>query len=119
MGWFQRLPTYEDQLLPIAAQALGGPETTAGLSRTHAEIVDHGGCLGPPTDEVEHDAAAPQDVLDLRSLHYALYAMLRLHNAQGDEQVFGLIPTLDRDGRPDRRVTPPPLQHLVRAPARP
>ncbi|WP_298460841.1 heavy metal translocating P-type ATPase [uncultured Cellulomonas sp.] len=86
----------EDQLVPIAARALGGTETTAALSRTHAEIVEQVGRLRRLLDEVDRDGAAPQDVVDLRRMLYGLYAVLRLHNAQEDEQIFSLVPTLAR-----------------------
>jgi hypothetical protein len=38
--------------------------------------------------------------VDLRRLLYGLYAILRLHNAQEEEEAFSLVP--DRDQGPDR-----------------
>ena len=77
----------EAVLVPLVARALGGPETTAAMSRTHAEIEQQvsrlGRLLEPPADE---------DTIELRRLLYGLYAVLRLHNAQEEEGAFSLVP---------------------------
>jgi iron-sulfur cluster repair protein YtfE (RIC family) len=82
----------EALLVPLVARALGGSDTTAALSRTHAEI-EHQvtrlrRLLADLTDDVE-----PEDVVELRGLLYGLYAVLRLHNAQEEEGAFSLVPS--------------------------
>ncbi|MEU8233268.1 heavy metal translocating P-type ATPase [Actinoplanes sp. NPDC048967] len=81
----------EAELLPIMARALGGAETTSGLSRTHAEIDHQIGRLRRTVDDLVEQADA-EDVTDVRRLLYGLYAILRLHNAQEEEGAFSLVP---------------------------
>ncbi len=88
----------EAQLLPIMARALGGPDPTGGLSRTHAEIEHQVARLRHLLGDLDDVPAEPEDVVDLRRLLYGLYAILRLHNAQEEEEAFSLLP----------EPTPPP-----------
>jgi soluble P-type ATPase len=81
----------EAELLPIMARALGGAETTSGLSRTHAEIDHQVGRLRRTVDDLVGQVD-PEDVTDVRRLLYGLYAILRLHNAQEEEGAFSLVP---------------------------
>ncbi|HET8659107.1 MAG TPA: heavy metal translocating P-type ATPase [Micromonosporaceae bacterium] len=81
----------EAELLPIMAKALGSADATAALSRTHAEIEHQVGRLRRVLDDLPATADA-DDVIDLRRLLYGLYAIVRLHNAQEDEDAFSLIP---------------------------
>ena len=81
----------EADLVPIMARALGGVETTSGLSRTHAEIEHQIGRLRRTVDDLVQEAE-PEDVTDVRRLLYGLYAILRLHNAQEEEGAFSLVP---------------------------
>ncbi|WP_442877652.1 hemerythrin domain-containing protein [Dactylosporangium sp. AC04546] len=81
----------EEQLLPIVARALGGPDPVGALSRTHAEI-EHQirrlrRALPDPGERPE-----PEDVVDLRAGLYGLYAVMQLHNAQEEENAFSLMP---------------------------
>lgn len=73
------------------AKALGGADTTAALSRTHAEIEHQVARLRRILTEVNTDAE-PEDIVELRRLLYGLYAILRLHNAQEEEGAFSLLP---------------------------
>ncbi|WP_432841237.1 heavy metal translocating P-type ATPase [Dactylosporangium sp. CA-092794] len=84
----------ERQLLPIVARALGGPDPTGALSRTHAEIEHQIRRLRravPDTGE----RPEPEDVVDLRAGLYGLYAIMQLHNAQEEENAFSLMPAPD------------------------
>ena len=81
----------ESDLLPIMAKALGGADTTAALSRTHAEIEHQVARLRRILTDVNADAE-PEDIVELRRLLYGLYAILRLHNAQEEEGAFSLLP---------------------------
>ncbi|WP_432417532.1 hemerythrin domain-containing protein [Actinoplanes solisilvae] len=81
----------EAELLPIMARALGGAESTSGLSRTHAEIDHQIGRLRRTVDDLVEQADA-EDVTDVRRLLYGLSAILRLHNAQEEEGAFSLLP---------------------------
>jgi hypothetical protein len=81
----------EELLVPIVARALGGPDTTAALSRTHAEIVHQVGRLRRLLEGIG-DTVEPEDVIELRRLLYGLYAICRLHNSQEEESAFALVP---------------------------
>jgi heavy metal translocating P-type ATPase len=82
----------EKLLLPIVARALGGTAATAAISRTHAEIEYQVGRLRRLLADLDQDAVQAEDVIELRRLLYGLYAIMRLHNAQEDEDAFSLIP---------------------------
>jgi hypothetical protein len=79
---------------------LGGRESTATMSRAHAEIARLIRRLGRVLDG--HDPGPPDDaeVLEVRRLVYGLHAILRLHFAQEEEEYFSL---LDEPTGSDRR----------------
>jgi hypothetical protein len=79
-------------LLPVVARALGGPDPTGGLSRTHAEIGHQVARLNRIVDDVGTGPVTEDDVVELRRALYGLYGVLRLHNAQEEESAFSLIP---------------------------
>ncbi len=86
----------ERLLVPLMVRTLGGPDATAAISRTHAEIEHqvsrlHRLLAGLPTGE-DSTEVEPEDVVELRRLLYGLYAVLRLHNAQEEESAFSLVP---------------------------
>lgn len=80
----------EELLVPIVARALGGSNTTADMSRTHAEIEQLTARLHRLLTGLDRDAT-PEDIVELRRLLYGLYAILRLHNTL-EEGVFSLVP---------------------------
>ncbi|WP_344615066.1 heavy metal translocating P-type ATPase, partial [Dactylosporangium salmoneum] len=82
----------EEQLLPIVARALGGPDPIAALSRTHAEIEHQIRRLRRTLPDIG-SRPEPEDVIDLRAGLYGLYAIMQLHNAQEEENAFSLMPT--------------------------
>ena len=82
----------EAQLVPLVSRVLGGTDTTAGLSRTHAEIEHQISLLRKLLTGLTDHSAQPEDVIELRRLLYGLHAVLRLHNAQEDEAASSLIP---------------------------
>jgi soluble P-type ATPase len=81
----------EQDLLPILDRALGR-DPTAGLSRTHAEIEHQVRRLRRVCDGLG-DQPDPDEVTELRAALYGLYAILRLHNAQEEENAFSLMPS--------------------------
>jgi hypothetical protein len=81
----------ETELLPILARALGGPDPTGAFSRTHAEIEHQVRRLRRAACDIG-DQPDPEDVTELRGGLYGLYAVLRLHNAQEEENAFSLMP---------------------------
>ena len=83
----------ESQLLPLVDRALGSSDTTAAMSRTHAEIEHQVSRLRRLLTDLDNDTVQPEDVVELRRLLYGLYAILRLHNAQEEEGAFSLVPT--------------------------
>jgi len=89
----------ERLLLPLVSRALGNPEATAALSRTHAEIDHQVARLRRLLGQLGPDSVQGEDVIELRRLLYGLYAVLRLHNAQEEEGAFSLVPSAGRDGR--------------------
>lgn len=81
----------ETQLYPALARPLGSDEATATMSRTHAEIqrlsdrvMAHAG-LAESAGKIQ-----PDQVDDLLACLYGLYALLRLHFAQEEENYFTL-----------------------------
>ena len=82
----------EAELVPMVAGMLGGNDATAALSRTHAEIEHQAGRLRRLLVAIEESGTAePEDVVELRRMLYGLYAILRLHNAQEEEEAFSLV----------------------------
>ncbi|MEV6165062.1 heavy metal translocating P-type ATPase [Streptomyces sp. NPDC052052] len=82
----------ETQLYPALAPALGGPETTATMSRAHTEIhrlarriTTHLELAG-----AHHGGLRPEQIDDLRACLYGLYSVLRLHFTQEEENYFSL-----------------------------
>jgi hypothetical protein len=87
----------EELLVPLVDRALGGTDATAAISRTHAEIEHQVGRLRRLLDGLDPDTTEPEDIVELRRLLYGLYAVLRLHNAQEEEEAFSLSwPVPDR-----------------------
>lgn len=80
----------EEQLLPIIAHAFGGPDPTGAFSRTHAEIEHQVRRLRRCFDGIGEEPE-PEDLTDLRAGLYGLYAIMRLHNAQEEENAFSLL----------------------------
>lgn len=81
----------EQLLVPLVARALDGPNATADMSRTHAEIEHLISRLRRLMDGFDEDIRA-EDIIELRRLLYGLYAILRLHNALEEEGAFSLVP---------------------------
>ncbi|HET9649808.1 MAG TPA: heavy metal translocating P-type ATPase [Microlunatus sp.] len=81
----------EQLLVPIVARAMGGTAATAALSRTHAEIEHQAGRLRRLVVDLDNEPVQAEDVVELRRLLYGLYAIMRLHNAQEDEDAFSLL----------------------------
>lgn len=80
----------EQELVPIMGRALHGPDSTAALSRTHAEIEHQVALLRRVLEDAEATVES-EDIVELRRLLYGLYAVLRLHNAQEEESAFSLL----------------------------
>ena len=79
----------EEQLLPIIARALG-PDPTGAFSRTHAEIEHQVRRLRRAFEDIGEEPE-PDELSELRSGLYGLYAIMRLHNAQEEENAFSLL----------------------------
>src|SRR5665811_724252 len=67
----------EARLLPLVDRALGNSDTTAAMSRTHAEIEHQVSRLRRLLTDLDNDTVQPEDVVELRRLLYGLYAVLR------------------------------------------
>jgi heavy metal translocating P-type ATPase len=83
----------EHQLYPALAPAHGGAESTATMSRAHAEIERLARRIA--THLTLADAAggpAPEQLDDLRACLYGLHTVLRLHFTQEEENYFSLAP---------------------------
>ncbi|MFK0156114.1 heavy metal translocating P-type ATPase [Streptomyces sp. NPDC090493] len=81
----------EHELYPALAAVLGGPETTATMSRAHTEIERLAHRIA--THLALADAAgspAPEQLDDLRACLYGLHTVLRLHFTQEEENYFSL-----------------------------
>jgi iron-sulfur cluster repair protein YtfE (RIC family) len=82
----------EELLVPLVGRALGGTDATVAMSRTHAEIEQQVGKLRRLLQGLDAETVQPEDVVEFRRLLYGLYAVLRLHNAQEEEDAFSLVP---------------------------
>jgi soluble P-type ATPase/hemerythrin-like domain-containing protein len=86
----------EGELYPVMSAALGGDEVLAGLSRTHAEIQHQVLRLRRLVDAWGPGRVDEDDVIELRRLLYGLYGVMRLHNAQEEEELYSLVDAADR-----------------------
>ncbi len=82
----------EELLVPLVGRALGGTDSTAAMSRTHAEIEHQVTRLQRLLAGLDNETAEPEDIIELRRVLYGLYAVIRLHNAQEEEGAFSLVP---------------------------
>jgi hypothetical protein len=80
----------ETQLYPALAHPLGTSEATATMSRTHAEIQRLSDRVGAHLALAADGGIAPDQLDDLLACLYGLYALLRLHFAQEEENYFTL-----------------------------
>jgi heavy metal translocating P-type ATPase len=81
----------ETQLYPALAHPLGTSEATATMSRTHAEIQRLSDRIGAHLEMARTVGAIGADqVDDLLACLYGLYALLRLHFVQEEENYFTL-----------------------------
>ncbi|MGY5032997.1 heavy metal translocating P-type ATPase [Streptomyces sp. 900116325] len=84
----------EHQLYPALAPTLGGPETTATMSRAHTEIQRLARRITTHLQlaDANHGRLRPEQIDDLRACLYGLYSVLRLHFTQEEENYFSLAP---------------------------
>ncbi|WP_235432027.1 heavy metal translocating P-type ATPase [Nocardiopsis sp. RV163] len=92
----------EHLLYPRVARALGGPDTTAAMSRGHTEIAELCLRLRACLDEVDGVGGADARRRAAR-LAVELYAVLRLHFAQEEESFHVLADPEGHGGRGDQR----------------
>ncbi|PBC40064.1 cadmium-translocating P-type ATPase [Rhodococcus sp. ACS1] len=86
----------ETQLYPALADAFGTVEATAPMSRAHAEIDRLIRRLDTHLGTAEaHGGVQPDQRNDLLACLYGLYAVLRLHFAQEEEDYFALAPRVE------------------------
>lgn len=82
----------ETLLYPALARPLGSGEATATMSRTHAEIQRLADRVGTHVALAQSAGAIqPDQVDDLLACLYGLYALLRLHFVQEEENYFILV----------------------------
>ncbi|WP_327667567.1 MULTISPECIES: heavy metal translocating P-type ATPase [unclassified Streptomyces] len=82
----------EHQLYPALAPTLGGPESTATMSRTHAEIERLSRRIATHLALSADGSLAAEQLDDLRACLYGLHSVLRLHFTQEEENYFSLAP---------------------------
>jgi hypothetical protein len=80
------------ELYPALDRVLGSHEATATMSRGHAEIAHQVRRLGQLLDDIGTGPPDAADIADLRALLYGLYAILRLHTTQEEENYLSLAP---------------------------
>jgi heavy metal translocating P-type ATPase len=97
----------EAQLYPALARPLGSGEATATMSRTHAEIQRLSDRIGTHVALAKaSNAIQPAQVDDLLACLYGLYALLRLHFLQEEENYFTLAE--DEPKKPESHHKPTP-----------
>jgi len=82
----------EHQLYPALAPSLGGPESTATMSRAHAEIERLSRRIATHLALSADGNLAAEQLDDLRACLYGLHTVLRLHFSQEEENYFSLAP---------------------------
>ena len=98
----------EDQdLYPVLDRAIGGANPTEPMSRAHAEIARQVRRLGQLLDDVGTDGRDADDVVELRTLLYGLYAVLSLHTAQEEESYLSLSEEPDAVAARRNVLSPP------------
>ena len=85
----------EHELFPVMDKLFGGPDATAALSRTHAEIDLQVMRLHRVLAGFDGETIDAAELPALRQILYGLYGVLRLHNAQEEESLFSLLPEDD------------------------
>jgi len=80
----------EAMLYPALGRFFGGNDPMATMSRAHIEITHQIRRLGQLLDDIGPDGMDDDDVTEVRSLLYGLYAILKLHTAQEDENYLSL-----------------------------
>jgi heavy metal translocating P-type ATPase len=90
----------ESAFYPIVARLLGGEDATGTMSRAHAEIVHQTRVLNRLVEDLTPEGPDAEDLPDLRKLLYGLYAILRLHFAQENDDYLALVDERDADDRP-------------------
>jgi heavy metal translocating P-type ATPase len=74
---------------PLVARAMGGGDPTGVMLREHAEISSYARDIGRLADQPRQ--LTKGQLTDLRRSLYGLYAVLRLHMAQEDEEYLALF----------------------------
>ena len=93
----------ETQLYPALAGPLGSGEATATMSRTHAEIQRLSDRIGAHLALAQaRGVIQPDQVDDLLACLYGLYAVLRLHFVQEEENYFTLAHDEPESGQTPR-----------------
>ncbi|WP_285732784.1 heavy metal translocating P-type ATPase [Nocardiopsis sp. ATB16-24] len=92
----------ERLLYPRVAEALGGPDTTATMSRAHEEIEDLSRRLRTALMEAEHNPDDRQARSYAARLAVELHAVLRLHFTQEEENFHVLADADEESGRNDQ-----------------
>ena len=77
-------------LYPVLGRIMGGSGSTSTMSRAHVEIKHQVRRLGQLIDDIGPGIADETDVVELRGILYGLWAVLRLHTAQEDEELMAL-----------------------------
>jgi heavy metal translocating P-type ATPase len=97
----------ETELYPALARPLGGGETTATMSRAHAEIQRLSDRIATHLDlATSSGGIQPDQVEDLLACLYGLFALLQLHFLQEEEGYFTLTDT-DRCSEVEHRNNAP------------
>ncbi|GAA0922593.1 heavy metal translocating P-type ATPase [Pseudonocardia zijingensis] len=90
----------ESELYPALADSLGGPETTATMSRMHAEIERLADRLATHLEVADSTGRLePSQVEDVLATLYGLNAVLQLHFVQEEENYFALASDVPQEGR--------------------
>jgi heavy metal translocating P-type ATPase len=94
----------EAVLYPTLARVLGGTDPTGPMSRAHVEIAHQIRRLGQLLDDIGPEGPDDEDVVELRALLYGLYAVLRLHTTQEEENYLSLGEGSEATAEPRRRA---------------
>ena len=81
----------EGELYPLMSRALGGDEPLPGSAAPTPRSSTRCSGSGALVDAWGAGPVDEDDVIELRRLLYGLYGVMRLHNAQEEEELYSLV----------------------------
>jgi heavy metal translocating P-type ATPase len=85
----------EQQLYPVVARYIGGPESVAVARREHAEVAHLSRVFSGMIDALDPDGPEGDELIGLRRVLYSLSAVLSLHRSGEEERLMAVVGECD------------------------